>query len=241
MTAVRIALVGDYDPAVTAHQAIPLALAKAGAELGFEVAGEWVGTDSLAAGIHGTAAARCQGIWCVPASPYRSEAGALLAIRHARERRRPFLGTCGGFQHALLEYARHVLGLGGAAHAESEPCAAAPLIVPLACDLVEASAEVLFVPGSRLARAYGADRGVETYHCRYGLDPGHAHLLEEGPLRIVARDRAGEVRAVELDGHPFFVATLFQPERAALTGRAHPLINAFAEAASRTAPEVALR
>jgi len=126
-------------------------------------------------------------------------------------------------------------------HAESEPCAAAPLIVPLACDLVEASVEVLFAPGSRLARAYGADRGVETYHCRYGLDPGHAHLLEEGPLRIVARDGAGEVRAVELDGHPFFVATLFQPERAALAGRAHPLINAFAEAASRTAPEVALR
>jgi CTP synthase (UTP-ammonia lyase) len=241
MTAVRIALVGDYDPAVTAHQAIPLALAKAGAELGFEVVGEWVATETLAAGVHGTAAARCQGIWCVPASPYRSEAGALLAIRHARERRRPFLGTCGGFQHALLEYARHVLGLEGAAHAESEPGAPAPLIVPLACSLVEASDEVLLVPGSRLARAYGADRATETYHCRYGLDPGHAHLLDEGPLRIVARDRAGEVRAVELDGHPFFIATLFQPERAALAGRAHPLITAFAEAAARTAPEVALR
>jgi CTP synthase (UTP-ammonia lyase) len=241
MTAVRIALIGDFDPAVTAHQAIPRALALAGARLGFDVAGEWVGTESLAGGLHGTAVMLCQGIWCVPATPYRSEAGALLAIRHAREHLRPFLGTCGGFQHALLEYARDVLRVEGAAHAESEPDAAAPVIAPLACELVEVSGEVLLVPGTRLARIYGADRAEETYHCRYGLSPRHARLLEQGPLRIVARDRAGEVRAVELDGHPFFVATLFQPERSALAGRTHPLIEAFVEAAARTAPAFALR
>ena len=46
-----------------------------------------------------------------------------------------------------------------------------------------------------------------------------------------ARDEAGDVRAVELEGHPFFIATLFQPERAALTGRSHPLIAAYVAAA----------
>ncbi len=106
---------------------------------------------------------------------------------------------------------------------------------------MEVSGEVLIVPGSRLARVYGADRAEETYHCRYGLSPRYARLLEEGPLRIVARDRAGEVRAVELDGHPFFVATLFQPERSALAGKTHPLIEAFVEAAARTAPAFAPR
>ena len=52
-----------------------------------------------------------------------------------------------------------------------------------------------------------------------------------GPLRATARDADGDVRAVELDAHPFFVATLYQPERSGLAGRPHPLIRAFADAA----------
>lgn len=233
--AVRIALVGDHDPRVIAHRAIPQALELAGRVLGFRVVGEWIGTDALAGGVTPDLAA-CQGIWCVPASPYRSEAGALIAIRYARERHRPFLGTCGGFQHALLEYARHVAGLPDAAHQETRPDAAEPVISPLACGLVEQSVEVVIVPGTRLARAYLVDRATETYHCRYGLNPRFASLLTGGPLRVSARDAAGEVRAVELDGHPFFVATLFQPERAVLEDRAHPIVSAFATAASVTAP-----
>ena len=71
---------------------------------------EWVHTAS----IDGDAGARLQGfsgIWLVPASPYANERGALASITHARSRGVPFLGTCGGFQHALLEFARGVLGL----------------------------------------------------------------------------------------------------------------------------------
>lgn len=233
---VRVGLVGDHDSSVTAHRAIPLALQLAGRVLGFRVVGEWIGTDTLSGGVTAELSS-CQGIWCVPATPYRSEAGALLAIRYARERRRPFLGTCGGFQHALLEYARHVAGLTGAAHQESSPDAAEPVISPLACELVEQSGDVLIEPGTTLARAYLVDRATETYHCRYGLNPRYRSLLTSGPLRVSARDAAGAVRAVELDGHPFFVATLFQPERAALEDRAHPIVSAFATAASRTAPD----
>jgi CTP synthase (UTP-ammonia lyase) len=83
-----------------------------------------------------------------------------------------------------------------------------------------------------MGRAYGSLRVRETYHCNYGLNPRYEHLLATGPLRVAARDLPGEVRAVELDGPAFFVATLFQPERAALAGRAHPLINAFVAAAA---------
>jgi CTP synthase (UTP-ammonia lyase) len=222
----RVALVGDHDPAVTAHRAIPPALARAAAALGIEVSPEWLGTGTLAAGPTAALAAAA-GIWCVPNSPYESEAGALRAIRQAREQGVPFLGTCAGFQHALLEYARTMWGLAGAAHAESEPGAAEAVISPLACGLVEEPGEVDLVPGSRLAEAYGTLRAREMYHCNYGLNPRYAARLASGPLSATARDAAGEVRGIELAGHPFFVATLFQPERAGLEGKAHPVITAF--------------
>jgi CTP synthase (UTP-ammonia lyase) len=63
------------------------------------------------------------------------------------------------------------------------------------------------------------------------LNPKYERRLEGTPLRVSGRDAAGEVRAVELDGHPFYFATLFQPERAALRGQAHPLVDAFVAAA----------
>jgi CTP synthase (UTP-ammonia lyase) len=92
------------------------------------------------------------GLWCVPASPYRSMDGALTAIRFARERSRPFLGTCGGFQHAVIEYARNVLGWPDAEHAETSPDAARPVINELECALVEATETVTLFPGTRIAR-----------------------------------------------------------------------------------------
>lgn len=230
MKTLRIALVGDYHPRVAAHQAIPRALELAGAAQGAQVVAEWLPTRSIADGAPGRFDG-FDGLWCVPASPYESEAGALNAIRAFREQRRPFLGTCGGFQHALLEYARNVAGHPQAAHAENDPGAAEHLIAPLACGLVEERGEVRIEPGTRLAAAYGAASAIETYHCRYGLNPRFASLLDTGKLRAVARDAGGEVRAIELEDHPFFVATLFQPERAALDGRDHPLINAFAASA----------
>lgn len=231
MKTIRIALVGDHDPMVTAHRAIPGALELAGLSLGVPVAWEWIGTSTLSDGVTAQVTS-ADGIWVVPNSPYRSEAGAIAAIRYAREAGRPFLGTCAGFQHAVLEYARHVAGLAQAAHAELDPDAREPVIAPLSCGLVEKSAGVHLDPDSRLGRAYGADTVSETYHCNYGLNPRYEHLLARGPLRISARDDAGEARAVELEGERFFVATLFQPERAALAGRAHPLVNAFVAAAA---------
>ena len=227
----RIALIGDHDPAVTAHQAIPLALALAGQEAGCRVTWSWVETVSIGADVGGRLAG-CTGVWCVPASPYVNAAGALASIRYARERGIPFLGTCGGFQHAMLEYAEACWGVAHAAHAETEPGAADAVIVPLACGLVEVRDTVQLAAGSRLRAIYGRDEASEGYHCRYGLAERYASRLADGPLRVAARDSSGEIRAVELDGHPFYVATLYQPERSALTGRPHPLIAAFASAAT---------
>ena len=99
MRALRIGLIGDHDESVTAHRAIPVALRLAGDQLGRTVEFDWLATDAMpdAQGL-----ASFDALWCVPASPYRDMDAALRAIRFAREQRRPFLGTCGGFQHSVI-------------------------------------------------------------------------------------------------------------------------------------------
>ena len=135
-TTLHLALIGDYNPDVIAHQAIPVALQQAADALGLTVHLQWLETDTLSAT---SELQGFDGFWCVPASPYRDTDGALHAIRFAREQRRPFLGTCGGFQHAVLEYARNVLGWADAEHGELAPNAQRAVIAPLSCALVEAT------------------------------------------------------------------------------------------------------
>ena len=215
-----IALIGDRDIEVVAHRAIEASLKRGSMPF------EWLETDAIPGAL-----AEYSGFWCVPGSPYRSEAGALRAIKYARENARPFLGTCGGFQHAVVEYARNVLNLAKAAHAEVSPHAALPVIAPLECSLVEQVEPVLAVPGTRFAALVGESERHEGYHCRFGLNPAFEHLFRDSALRICARDCRGEVRAMELS-EQFFVLTLFQPERTALQGSLHPLVKAFFQASS---------
>ncbi len=219
-------MIGDYDPNVVAHQAIPKALALAGG--GADVHPEWLATESaLQAELDSYA-----GFWCVPASPYRSMEGALRVIRFAREQGRPFLGTCGGFQHAVLEFARNVLKISTAGHTEVDPSTDEPVITNLTCSLIEASEVLHPVPGTHFHAIYGADEIRETYRCSYGLNPAYVQLLVAGGMRLGVTGPAGEARALELPSHPFFFLTLFQPERSALAGHSHPLIKAFVTAAS---------
>jgi len=230
MQPLTIGLIGDYSPSVPAHVAIPQALDLAAGVLGCAVRPEWLPTEQLMGDISERLAA-FDALWCVPASPYISMDGALRGIQFAREHGRPFLGTCGGFQHALIEYVRNVLGLRDADHAESNPETELPLMVALECMLIEATGTIVLQPGSRAAELYGQREVVEAYHCRFGLNPHYEPLLADTGMRIAGRDTGGEVRIVELEEHPFFVATLFQPERSAFGGRAHPLITAYVGAA----------
>ncbi|QEY64239.1 CTP synthase [Metapseudomonas lalkuanensis] len=226
MKQLRIGLVGDRDDSITAHRAIPRALELAALTTGRAVQGIWLATDRIGE----TRLDAFHGLWCVPGSPYRDTEGALGAIAHARRTALPFLGTCGGFQHALLEHARNVLGWADAEHAETAPDAQRAVISPLPCALRETLERIQLLADSRLAAAYGMPEAFEGYHCGYGLNPAFREALTQGPLRVAATDAAGAVRAVELEGHPFFVATLFQPERAALIGRLPPLVAAFVNA-----------
>ena len=231
-----IALIGDYSPTVIAHRAIPRALELAAAAESSPVTCTWVPTVSIqdaARDLAGYAA-----VWVVPASPYASTAGALAAIRWARDTRRPLLGSCGGFQHMLIEFARACAGLAAADHAETNPDGAELIVAPLACSLVEQTGIVRLVPGSRLRAIYGRDATTEGYHCNYGLNGAYRARLEAAGLLFSAFDETGEVRAAELPAavHPFFIGTLFQSERAALRGEIPPLARALVRAAADFTP-----
>jgi len=228
----RIALVGDYNESVVAHRAIPIALSMAAEQLKADVSWEWLHTRMIT-GDTEQMLDPYAAIWCVPGSPYENASGAIAAIRFARETRRPFLGTCGGFQHAMLEYAQAVWRI-DAIHAETNADAVDPVIAPLMCSLVEVKGALHFEPGSRLAKIYGSSTATEEYHCSFGLNPLYAARLASGPMKVAARDDEGSVRAVELEGYPFYVGTLFQPERAALRNQLPPLVKAFVAAIAAT-------
>ncbi|WP_405004156.1 hypothetical protein OHV13_07050 [Kitasatospora purpeofusca] len=226
----RLALVGDRSAAVRSHARIPGLLDALATREQLVLDAYWIPTEDAAApgALDGFDA-----VWLLPGSPYRSEDGAVAAVRTARERRIPFLGTCAGFQHAVLEYARHVCGIDGAAHGESNPEEADRVIVPLSCSLVGHEGAVRPTPGSLAERVLGAPRTLERYHCAYGLNDGYLERLRAGGLRFTGADDAGELRILELPEqvHPFFLASLFQPELAGDGTRAHPMIRAFAAAA----------
>jgi CTP synthase (UTP-ammonia lyase) len=232
MSTKAIALVGDYSEKHTAHRAIPKALELARAACGADVAWEWVATRDISDAPRDLAA--FSGAWLVPASPYENTAGALGAVRWAREGRRPFLGTCGGFQHALLEIARDVAGIPDADTSETNPGGHALVVTALSCSHVEKTANVRFAQGSLIGAAYGGATATEGYRCNYGFNPAYRAPMEAAGLRFTAWDDGGEIRGAELGGHPFFAGVLFQPERAALMGDTPPLVAAFVKAVAAT-------
>ncbi|WP_327257463.1 CTP synthase C-terminal region-related (seleno)protein [Streptomyces sp. NBC_01244] len=224
----RIALIADRSDAVRSHARVPGLLEALRLREGLDLDAYWIPTEEAGEGMDGFDA-----VWVLPGSPYRSEDGVLAAIRDARENGIPFLGTCGGFQHALLEFARTVCGLDRAAHSENAPgtAEADAVVVPLACSLVGHEGTVRITPGSRAARLLGADRTQARYHCTYGPNPLHLDLLRAHGMTFTGADESGDIRIAELAEHPFFLATLFQPELDGDGTRAHPIVTGLAAAA----------
>src|SRR4051794_10733646 len=181
-----VALVGDRSPSVRAHARIPQLIDALRRRDGIVVDPYWVSSSEAHQGLE-----RFDGIWVVPGSPYASAEGAIVAARTAREHGIPFLGTCGGFQHAVLMLARDLAGIPDAVHAEyfaagtdsrvrppgpyskpNEPEGrGSAIIVELECTLVGHEGGIAYEPGSLMQRIVGADRSVERYHCSYGIDP----------------------------------------------------------------------
>ena len=136
----------------------------------------------------------------------------------------------------LVEYARNVIGVEEAEHAETSPDADRLVVTPLSCSLVGQQHRVRILPGTRAAALYGRDEAVERYYCNYGLNPEYRPALEGSGVRVSAEDENGEVRIVELDGHPFFLGTLFLPQMTSSEDAPHPLLVGLAGALRATAP-----
>jgi CTP synthase (UTP-ammonia lyase) len=182
-------------------------------------------------------AVEADGVWVVPGTPYRDGEAVLAQIRRSRTAGMPILGTCGGFQHMLVEFARNVAGLADAAHAETDPDAADPVVARLSCSLVGEERPVTAVAGTRVAELCGTEPFTGFHWCSYGLVPEREAALVAAGLVVSARAPDAGVEAVELPGHPFYVATLFQPQvGSSASGRLHPLIGALISAARGADP-----
>ncbi|GAA1006272.1 hypothetical protein SMCF_5658 [Streptomyces sp. F-3] len=193
----------------------------------WDLATEWVPTTD----IHDASPLESfDGIWVVPGAPYVNQRGVHIAVRHARENRVPFLGTCGGFFSALIEYAQNVLHLPEAEGADENPEKLMPLVTPLKCSFRGEKAPLRVKEGSRLAALYGTTEVEEIFHCDYGLSDAFMSAANQGALQINAWDVDGAPRALELIGHPFFIGSLFQPELSSAPGAEHKILNAFLSA-----------
>ncbi len=220
-----IAIVGDRIEGFAPQDAIGGAVDDAAGWLGIESPElDWMPTELLAAdggrSLDGAAA-----VWCAPGSPFRSLDGALVGIRRARESGLPFLGTCAGFQHGVIEYARNVMGRGKAFHAEyGRTPDGEPFIEELLCSVAGKTMEVDIVD-PQVAATYGTPCPKERYYCRFGLNPGWRLPLERAGLLVAGVDAEdGEVRIMRLADHPYFILTLFVPQTSSSPGQPHPLI-----------------
>jgi CTP synthase (UTP-ammonia lyase) len=224
-----IALIGDRIPGHEPQDTIEPSLEHAAGRRGLpspEV--RWLPTEQIEE-LGPSVLDGASGVWCTPGSPYRSMSGALTGIRAARERGVPFIGTCAGFQHAVIEFARNVLGQAEASHAEYGD-EGVLFIDELRCSIVGRQMEVELVD-DLVAGCYGRRTALERYYCRFGLNPEFRPLLHEAGLLVAGVDAADdEVRIMRVADHPWFVVTLFVPQVLSDPGAPHPLITAFLDA-----------
>ena len=224
----KLAIIAEYDPEYEPHVQTDSAIADSSSALGIEVESEWLSTSNDRI----TDLSDFDALWFAPGSPYHNLDRTLDAIQYAREQSVPTLGTCGGFQHMVIEFARNEAGLDDAHHAEYDPYASKLIVSRLACSLVGRELEIQLTPNSISARAYGATTVSERYYCNFGINPDFVDELAAAGLIVVGTDSDGECRVMELPSHPFFVGTLYVPQAKSRPNNPHPLINHFLMAAS---------
>ena len=159
--------------------------------------------------------------------------GKIAAIRFARENRIPFQGVCLGFQLATVEFARSVLGLKDANSSEFNQSTSAPVIdlLPEQKDVKDMGAtmrlgahKISLTADSMTAKMYGSVEISERHRHRYEVNPMYISKLEEHGLRFPGRsDGERRMEVLELQGHPYFVASQFHPELKSRPFRPSPI------------------
>ncbi len=229
---IRIGIIGEFDETFRPHVATNEALGHIQKLVNGGLEYQWISTETVASAM-AEIKSSFNGFWIAPGSPYKNMQGALQIIRYARENQVPVLGTCGGFQHMVIEFARNVLHIKDAQHAEYDPYASELVVNPLSCSLKGERLEIEIVRRmSKTFRAYQADKIFEKYYCNFGLNPQYQQQLHYEGFKIVGSDIHKEARILELDDHPFFIATLFVPQDNSSPENPHPMILAFVQAVS---------
>lgn len=231
---IKIALIGDRSDEQIAHRAIPEALKLTAEKNNIDHQTDWINSTEIALeDLEGY-----QGIWCVPASPYKDAEKVIASIRYARESGTAFIGTCGGYQHAVIEYAQNVLGHQNATSTEDNPETDTPLINAMFCAMREKPGQIKLTKSSRIYSIYQQHFIEEQYNCGFGINTELLHIFDNSDLKFTGHsadeESLNDPRALEHVNHPFFIATAYQPERSALNEQVHPLIESFLIEASKT-------
>jgi CTP synthase (UTP-ammonia lyase) len=226
MPKTKIAIIGDFDHTKKSHALLNQSLDWLRETHEFSY--EWLDTERVERE-GGKILDHYCGIWSAPGSPFRSLEGALTAIRHARENNIPHLGTCGGFQHTIIEIARDVLGIVHADHEEYNGTSSHLIISRLACSLSGKTMAVKIKDGSKAFDCYKQSLATENYYCNFGINPDYREQFEQSILKISGVDQDNEIRIIEIPTNGFFICTLFVPQTRTTREQPHPLIHRFIE------------
>ena len=239
---VTIAMVGKYVSLPDAYLSVVEALTHAGIAANVDVDIRWISADDLQApGAVETALAGVHGILVPGGFGVRGIEGKINAARHARERHVPYLGICLGLQTAVVEFARHVVGLVDAHSSEFAPGSPDPVV-----DLMHDQRDVTDLggtmrlglypckvqPGTKAAAAYGEPVVYERHRHRWEVNNRYrAQLATAGMVFSGLSPDDRLVEMIELADHPWFVATQAHPEFRSRPNRPQPLFRDFVGAA----------
>ena len=245
---VTVALVGKYIDLPDAYLSVSEALRAGGFANYAKVNVTWVASDECATP---EGAARhlgnVDGVLIPGGFGIRGVEGKLGALTYARENQIPTLGLCLGLQCMVMEAARNLAGLEGAASTEFDPDTEFPVISTMAEQeaFVEGAGDLggtmrlgaypaVLTPGSVVADAYGTTRVSERHRHRYEVNNAYREQIEAAGLKVSGTSPDGKlVEFVELDSdlHPYYVATQAHPEFKSRPTKAHPLFAGLISAA----------
>ncbi|WCC79163.1 CTP synthase [Cutibacterium equinum] len=245
---VTVALVGKYIDLPDAYLSVTEALRAGGFANKAKVNVVWVASDSCVTPEGAAQQLKDTDAICVPGGfGIRGVEGKIGAIRYAREHQVPFLGLCLGMQCAVIEVARDLAGIEGAASSEFDPQTADPVIATMAeqVDAVSGKGDLggtmrlgaypaKLAKDSLVAELYGTTTVSERHRHRYEVNNAYRDRLEAAGLRISGTSPDGGLAEfVELDRqvHPYFVATQAHPELKSRPTHAHPLFRGLIAAA----------
>ncbi len=234
---VKIALVGKYVALPDAYLSVAEALRHAGYSFDAELEIDWVDAEKVNDENVATLLQDADGVLIPGGFGDRGIEGKISAIKYARENKVPFLGICLGMQLATVEFARNVLGLEGANSAELNPETPYPIIdlLPEQKDIEDLGGTLRLglypcklVDGSIAQAAYGEQVVYERHRHRYEFNNEYREQMEEAGFTFSGTSPDGRlVEIVELEDHPYFIASQFHPEFVSRPTRPQPLFRDF--------------